>query len=76
MQSLAQGEIREAIRFHPLFAAATMVSPFWFAIGLGRFLRNEAMPGLATQNRRLKGGAIVFFALLILNWIYLILFLP
>lgn len=76
MQSLAHGKWREAFMFHPLFSALVLASPLWFALGLNQFLRGDVMPSTEIQNRRLKRGAVLFFALLLLNWLYLLFFLP
>ncbi|MDF1656571.1 MAG: DUF2752 domain-containing protein [Verrucomicrobiales bacterium] len=76
MQSIARGKLTEALKFHPLFSSLVLASPFWLAFGLKQFVQRESMPVTAIQNRRLKIGLLLFFTFLILNWFYLIFFLP
>jgi len=76
MQALAHGEPRTALAFHPAFTLAVFATPLWLALGLRQYFRGVEMPSIAAQNRRLKIGVAGFAAVLIVNWIYLIFFLP
>lgn len=76
MQAISHRKLSEALTFHPLFSSLVLMSPFWLAFGLKQFVQRESMPVTEIQNRRLKIGLLLFFAFLILNWFYLIFFLP
>ncbi|MEM7601038.1 MAG: DUF2752 domain-containing protein, partial [Verrucomicrobiota bacterium] len=76
MQALSSGKIGAAVSFHPLFALSALAAPLWLAFGIRGYLMHSQMPSAVVQNRRLIRGVIVYLALLLLNWFYLIFFLP
>ncbi len=76
MQALSHGKMGTAISFHPLFALSVLATPIWLALGIRNYQGRRALPDTPTQNRLLKRAALIFVALLFLNWIYLIFFLP
>lgn len=76
MEALSQGKLGSAFSFHPAFALAVLATPFWLGFAIRKFLAHGSMPTAEEQNRRLRIGVIVAFTLLLLNWSYLIFFLP
>lgn len=76
MRALASGDAWGALRFNPGAVAGVVLCGIWMISGSLRFFTGTPVPPLAEQNRRLKRNAAIALVLLVLNWIYLVLFLP
>ncbi|MEM6915312.1 MAG: DUF2752 domain-containing protein [Verrucomicrobiota bacterium] len=76
MQALSQGKVKTAIFFHPAFALGVLLSPLWLAVGIHRYRRGKSVPEVREQNRRMKAAFLVVAGILLINWVYLIFFLP
>lgn len=76
MRALARGRPAEAASFNPAVVVGAFASVAWAASGIWRYWRGSQPPPASVQNRRLARNAILVAALLLANWIYLLLFLP
>lgn len=76
MKALARGNLVEAVRFNPAAVLGVAASCLWLLSGLTRFFLASPVSSAESASRRIKYGAILTLALLALNWIYLIFFLP
>lgn len=76
MQALADGRISDALRFNPAAVLGVAASLLWAIGGWVRYQRGTPLYPVAEQNRLIMRNLLVVAALLLLNWIYLILFLP
>ncbi len=78
MRALAGARLVEAVRFNPAVVLGVFASAVWAVVGFLRFRHGAVHPPLsaAEQNRRLVRTVLVVAAILVLNWIYLLLFLP
>jgi len=76
MRALAAGHLVEAVRSNPAVVLGVFVSMAWAMNAWLRFRRGVEPLPVAAQNRCLLRGAIITGAILLLNWIYLLLFLP
>lgn len=76
MQAIAHGEVKAALFFHPAFALGVLLTPLWLAVGFHRYRKGKVLPEVREQNRRLKVGFFVVVGILLINWVYLIFFLP
>lgn len=75
MQALAQGDVVGAITLNPAIMLGVFFSIVWLGIGVKQFVVRKPPLGVAEQNRRLRIGVFVTFTVLVLNWIYLLVFL-
>jgi hypothetical protein len=76
MRALSRGKIVEAARFNPGVVTGVMFSFGWVALGCARYQLGISPPSISEQNRRLRRNSLVVGGLLLLNWIYLLLYLP
>ncbi|HQZ27305.1 MAG: DUF2752 domain-containing protein [Verrucomicrobiales bacterium] len=76
MKAFVRGDLVEAVRFNPAAILGVAASCLWLLSGITRFFLACPAPSAETTSRRIKFGAILTLAILALNWIYLILFLP
>ncbi len=76
MRALVDGRFGEATRFNPAAVAGVFASAAWAALGVWRYVQGCAPPPLSEQKRRIVRNVLIVAALLFLNWIYLVLFLP
>ncbi len=76
MRALAGGRLVEAARFNPAVVLGVLMSGLWAVSGWTRYRNGVVPPPHPEQNRRIVRNAIVAGAALVLNWIYLILYLP
>lgn len=74
--ALVSGNVRESVRFNPAVVFGIGVSLAWTAVGCTRFFRGVPLPETKEQGRRLLRNAVIAALLLLLNWLYLIFFLP
>ncbi len=75
IRSLASGRVGEAIAYNPAVPFGALVSLFWLVLSINRYLAGTAPHSTFEQNIRIKRVAIAALFLLVLNWIYLIIFL-
>jgi hypothetical protein len=75
MKALSSGRVVEAARFNPAVVLGVFVSALWAIAGIAKYRRGSEPLTVAMQNLRLKRGALIAFAVLTLNWVYLLLFL-
>src|SRR5690606_38289859 len=76
VRAFVDGRLVDAVRFHPAAIAAIFASAAWAATGWWRYRSGSIPPPLPEQNRRIVRNTLLIVALLLLNWIYLLLFLP
>jgi hypothetical protein len=75
MMALVSGRPLEAVRFNPAVIMGVFASALWAVAGVFKYRRGRAALSVPEQNRRIKRVALIVLAVLILNWVYLILFL-
>tara|TARA_R110000850_G_scaffold66959_36_gene148666 strand:- start:173 stop:403 length:231 start_codon:yes stop_codon:yes gene_type:complete len=75
MQSLAQGDLTQAITFNPAVVVGVIAVCLWFISGCLRFRRGDAPLSVPQQNRRIRNVSLTIAGLLVLNWVYLLFFL-
>jgi len=76
MRALSGGRVLEAARFNPAVVLGVFVSVAWAVSAWRRFRAGAVPPSIPEQNRRLVRNSVLAAAILLLNWIYLICFLP
>ena len=76
VRALVSGDLVASTRFNPAVVVGIAILLAWVATGWSRYLRGIEPPPIPEQNRRLKRNLVVAGVLLLLNWIYLLLFLP
>ena len=82
MKALGSGEIAKATQFNPLVALGVFAVVFWFiwtvaTMKASRFQRGEASDAASHSVRKSASRwGIVAGLLVLLNWIYLICYLP
>lgn len=73
MQAFADGNFVDALRFNPAVVLGILASVVWLAIGIRRFRKGYTEPSPARMSRRIKIVSLTLAAVLVVNWIYLIL---
>lgn len=76
VRALVSGDLAASISFNPGVVVGIVILLAWIATGWVRYLRGIEPPPISEQNRRLKRNLVIAGALFLLNWIYLLLFLP
>ena len=76
MKALSRGSIATAIRFHPAAVIGVFASFLWLGRSIFRYRRGDEPKSPQQVNRDLLRGVIVVISIVLLNWIYLIFFLP
>lgn len=82
MKALARGEIAEAAQFNPMVVVAVFLVLAWFiwtvaTMKMARYQRGASVRVRNSSPRRLgRWGWGVIIVLAVLNWIYLICYLP
>jgi hypothetical protein len=74
-RALAAGRLGESIRFNPAVVLGVGATLAWTAAGCSRFLRGAPLPTPSEQHHRIRRNALLAATLLLLNWIYLLVFL-
>ncbi len=82
VKALAHGEIVAATQYNPLVVVAVSAVVLWFVwtvatMGMARYRRGAA-GGVANHSsgKAARRWGIVLLALVLLNWMYLVFFLP
>lgn len=75
MQALAQGNLGKALQYNPLVFLGVITSFLWLFFGIRSYVRGNKPPSVLEQNRRIKRITCVILGLLLMNWVYLIIFL-
>tara|TARA_R110002096_G_scaffold182022_5_gene359789 strand:+ start:90 stop:320 length:231 start_codon:yes stop_codon:yes gene_type:complete len=75
MQALAHGDIAKAAALNPAVILGTLASISWLALGFIRWHKGESPPTVDQQNRRIKTVCLVIGCVLVLNWLYLVVYL-
>lgn len=76
MRALAAGRPFEALRFNPAAVLGVGVAGAWALLGWTRYRLGAVPPPPDEQNRRVVRNLVVAGAVLAVNWIYLVLYLP
>lgn len=76
MQALSRGNIGAALRFHPAAVIGVFASLLWMLRGIRRYCSGESPTPPEKVNRLFLRGVAFAVAMIFLNWIYLIFFLP
>ena len=74
--TLAAGRPLEALRFNPAAVLGVGVVGAWALLGWTRYRLGAVPPPPDEQNRRVVRNLVVVGAVLALNWIYLLFYLP
>jgi hypothetical protein len=76
MRALAEGRLVEALRFNPAAVLGVFAVAAWVLLAWARYRGGVEPPPFPEQNRRISRNVLAVGFLLLLNWGYLILFLP
>jgi len=82
VKALAHGEIVAATRYNPLVVFAVLAVMLWFVwafatMGMARYQRGaEGGVGNRSRGNPAKRWGLALLALVLLNWMYLVYFLP
>lgn len=76
VRALVSGDVIASVTFNPGVVVGIVILLVWITTGSLRYLRGIEPPPIPEQNRRLKRNAVIAAVLFLLNWIYLLLFLP
>lgn len=76
MKSLASGRFLEAVSYNPAVVLGISASVLWVLAGILAYRRGRGPLPVSEQNRRIQRAAWITLALLVLNWVYLVLFSP
>lgn len=76
LDALAHGNLGRALFYHPAAVLGVAASIGWFLHGALRFIRRERSHRQEIQDRRMKQVLLITIGLALLNWIYLLFFLP
>jgi hypothetical protein len=76
VRALAAGDVLAALRFHPAVLLGCAVAGIWPLWGFWRYRKGNDVSSPIEQNRKLVRAAWIIGVVLVLNWIYLIKFLP
>lgn len=75
MQALAHGKFVEAFQYNPAVIIGVVAAFGWMIHGWIRFRRGDDLLPPSEHSKKVKTVVISVFGILVLNWIYLILFL-
>ena len=75
MQALAHGEFGRALQFNPMVFLGGITSFVWLFFGIRSYVQGYKPLSVPEQNRRIKRTTGVILGLLLINWVYLIIFL-
>lgn len=74
MSALSRADVVEAMRYNPLVVLGGLVIVLWFLWTLLTIKRQQRVVG--ESKKMVKGWTVVIFLLVLLNWVYLICYLP
>ena len=75
MIAFAHGDFIQAVKYNPAVVLGIVASIGWLAFRWIRLRRPVSDPSSTEKNRTIKLTIAIVLALLLLNWLYLILFL-
>ncbi|MCF6313273.1 MAG: DUF2752 domain-containing protein [Verrucomicrobiales bacterium] len=74
MEALSRADVVEALRYNPLVVLGVLVIVLWFFWALLTFKSKRRVVG--ESKKMAKVWTVMIFLLVLLNWIYLICYLP
>ncbi len=75
-KALADGEIVEALRFHPALVLGCALALAWPVLGIRHYWSGREMSPPGVQNRKLIRAGWITGGVFLANWIYLYFYLP
>ena len=75
MVALVSGRLAEAVSLNPAVVLGVFASGIWAVTGILKYRQGGAPISVHEQNRHVQRVALIALTVLMLNWVYLLLFL-